>query len=65
LRAITVAAEDPASADAQALIAALSQTLAALTGGDGRSSFDVADVRGARARFVVARDVDGRALGCD
>ena len=62
--AVTVAAEDPAGADAQALMAALSQALAAITGSDGRASFDVEDVRGARARFAVARDAQGRALGC-
>jgi len=61
---ITVAAEDPAGADAQALMAALSQALAAITGSDGRASFDVEDVRGNRARFVVARDGQGRPLGC-
>jgi len=62
--AITVTVEDPAGADAQALMAALSRTLAAITGSDGRASFDVEDVRGPRARFVVARDAQGRALGC-
>ena len=62
--ALSVAAEDPAGADAQALMAALSQALAALTGSDGRASFDVEDVRGMRARFAVARDAQGRALGC-
>ena len=62
--ALVVAAEDPAGADAQALMAALSCTLAAITGSDGRASFDVDEVRGERARFVVARDAQGRALGC-
>jgi len=61
---VVVAAEDPAGTDAQALMAALSRSLAALTGSDGRASFDVEDVRGTRARFVVARDAQGRALGC-
>jgi ribosomal protein S18 acetylase RimI-like enzyme len=63
-RAVAVAVEDPASADAQALTAALSQTLAALTGSDGRASFDLADACGTRACFVVARDAAGRPLGC-
>jgi len=62
--AVTIAAADPASDDAQALMAALSQTLARLTGSDGRASFDVEDVRGDRARFAVARDARGRAVGC-
>jgi GNAT superfamily N-acetyltransferase len=61
---VTVASEDPAGADAQALMAALSQALAAITGSDGRASFDVEDMRGARARFAVARDAQGRPLGC-
>jgi GNAT superfamily N-acetyltransferase len=61
---IIVAAEDPAGAEAQALLAELSRTLARITGSDGRASFDVEDVRGERARFVVARDADGRPLGC-
>jgi ribosomal protein S18 acetylase RimI-like enzyme len=61
---LTVAAEDPAGTDARALMAALSKTLAEITGSDGRASFDVEDVRGARARFAIARDAQGRALGC-
>jgi ribosomal protein S18 acetylase RimI-like enzyme len=62
--AFTVAAADPASEDAQALMAGLSETLARITGSDGRASFDIEDVRGERARFVVARDAQGRAVGC-
>jgi GNAT superfamily N-acetyltransferase len=61
---ITVAFEDAAGADAQALVAQLSDTLTALTGASGQASFDVADVRGPRAGFALARDAQGRALGC-
>ncbi len=42
----------------------LSATLAAITGESGNSSFDLADVRTPNARFVVARDAHGRAVGC-
>jgi len=61
---IAVAAEDPAGADALALVAELSATLAALTCATGQASFDAADVLVPRACFAVARDADGRALGC-
>ena len=61
---ITLAFEDPAGADAQALIAELSRTLTAITGASGQASFDLADVRGARAGLALARDAHGRALGC-
>lgn len=61
---ITVAAEDPAGADALALVAELSAVLTALTGASGQASFDAADVRGPRACFALARDAHGRALGC-
>ena len=57
-------AEDPAGADALALVAELSAVLAALTGDTGQASFDVDDVRGPRACFALARDAQGRALGC-
>lgn len=60
----TVTREDPATADAQALIDELSDTLARITGDSGRASFDPGEVRGEKALFVVARDLDGRAVGC-
>ena len=59
-----VASEDPAGADALALVAELSAVLTTITGASGQASFDVSDVRTARACFAVARDLDGRALGC-
>jgi len=61
---IAVAGEDPRGSDALALVDELSDTLAAITGATGRASFDVADVLLPRACFAVARDDDGRALGC-
>ncbi|MHA4867130.1 GNAT family N-acetyltransferase [Duganella sp. PWIR1] len=61
---IQLAAEDPGSADSVALMAELSTALEAITGDGGRSSFDVEDVRGPMACFVVARDDSGAALGC-
>ncbi|MDL2354972.1 MAG: GNAT family N-acetyltransferase [Pseudomonadota bacterium] len=60
----TFRAEDPGSADAVALIDALSAALAALTGDSGRSSFAIDDVRAAGACFAVARDANGHAVGC-
>ena len=61
---IAVSAEDPAGADALALVAELSAALTAITGAGGQASFDVSDVRGPRACFALARDAHGRALGC-
>ena len=62
--AIEVSAEDPAGADALALMAELTAALTAITGDGGQASFDPADVRGPRACFALARDAHGRALGC-
>ena len=59
-----ISPEDPATPDASALLEALSETLASITGDSGRSSFDPHDVRGARSVFLVARDSAGRAVGC-
>ena len=61
---LTITAEDPGSPDARALVDELSDTLAALTGDPGRSSFDPDDVRHPRARFAVARDAQSRPVGC-
>lgn len=55
---------DPDHPDARALIAALSQRLAAITGSSGQASFDADDVRGPGAAFLLARDEQGRAIGC-
>lgn len=61
---IAVRAEDPTGADAIALVAELSAVLTAITGASGQASFDVSDVQGPRACFALARDAQGRALGC-
>lgn len=61
---IAVSAEEPDGADALALVAELSAVLTAITGASGQASFDVSDVRGPRACFALARDAQGRALGC-
>lgn len=55
---------DPDHGDARGLIAALSQRLAAITGSSGQASFDADDVRGPGAAFLLARDEEGRAIGC-
>lgn len=60
----SVAAADPGSPDALALIAELDAALHAITGDSGASSFDPNDVRGTRSVFLVARDAQGRPVGC-
>jgi len=59
-----VVAADPGEADSVALMAELDQTLQAITGDSGRTQFSAADVRGEAGCFAVARDAQGRALGC-
>ncbi len=61
---VNIINEDPASDTAASLIAALSATLATITGDSGAASFDPGDVRGSRARFVVARSAAGAPVGC-
>lgn len=61
---LRIRAEDPGTPDAAALIEELSSALEDITGDSGKSSFDADDVRAAGARFVVARDADGVAVGC-
>lgn len=62
---LTVAAVDPGAPDALALMEELSATLARITGDGGKASFDPDDVRNsAQARFVIARDTGGQAVGC-
>lgn len=59
-----IAAADPALPEAVALLDELSARLAAITGNSGRSSFDAADVRVPGALFVLACNVEGKAVGC-
>ncbi|NRR29482.1 GNAT family N-acetyltransferase [Oxalobacteraceae bacterium] len=61
---LAIVQEDPGSAAAQELIEELSAALADITGDSGKSSFDPDDVRGPRARFLLARNAAGLALGC-
>ncbi len=61
---VTVAAENPLSADASTLIEELSATLARITGDSGKASFDANDVRGPNACFLVARNLHGKPVGC-
>ncbi|MBV7535719.1 GNAT family N-acetyltransferase [Duganella sp. sic0402] len=56
--------EDPSAPDSRQLMEELSTALEAITGDSGRASFDVEDVRGPMACFVVARDSLGVAVGC-
>ncbi len=60
----TFTAVDPAHPQAVAMQAALSETLAALTGSSGQASFDAADVRGDGAVFLLACDDGGQPQGC-
>lgn len=59
-----IAAADPALPEAAVLLDELSNRLAAITGSSGRSSFDPEDVRVPGALFVLARNADGKAVGC-
>jgi GNAT superfamily N-acetyltransferase len=59
-----VAPADPAAPESVALMAELDGRLQAITGDSGRTGFSADDARGADARFAVARDAQGRALGC-
>ncbi|MBI3731640.1 MAG: GNAT family N-acetyltransferase [Burkholderiales bacterium] len=59
-----IAAADPALPEAAVLLDELSARLADITGSSGRSSFDAEDVRVPGALFVLARNADGKAVGC-
>ncbi len=61
---ITISNEDPLKPDSLALMSELSAVLQAITGSKGCACFDVHDVRVEGARFAVARNVDGVAVGC-
>jgi GNAT superfamily N-acetyltransferase len=59
-----IAPADPAQPQAIAMQAALSATLAAITGDSGQASFDAGDVRGDGAVFLLACDGSGQPHGC-
>lgn len=61
---IKVTASSIHSADAAQLIEELSATLESITGDSGKKSFNLDDVCVERACFAIARDGEGRALGC-
>jgi GNAT superfamily N-acetyltransferase len=61
---LTIRAEDPGLPDTAALLDELSAALAAITGDSGRSSFDPDGMHMAGALFAVARDDEGRPVGC-
>ncbi len=55
---------DPESLAAEKLMNELSDTLQAITGDSGRSSFDPADIGHPRGFFVIAYNSQQEALGC-
>ncbi len=55
---------DPESLAAAELMDELSDTLQAITGDSGRSSFDTADIKHPRGLFVIAYNNQQEALGC-
>ncbi|XLZ70370.1 GNAT family N-acetyltransferase [Massilia sp. SR12] len=59
-----VAAADPGTPEAQALLAELDGALQAITGDSGRTAFSADDARGAGGRFALARDAQGALVGC-
>lgn len=61
---ITIYEEDPYSTDAKQLMDELSDILEDITGSSGRGSFDPVDVCGSRAVFIIARNINGNAVGC-
>jgi GNAT superfamily N-acetyltransferase len=54
----------PFSPDAGALMEELSDRLQSITGDSGKNSFEPQDVCGERAVFVIARNEEGKAIGC-
>lgn len=61
---IIVAEESALSEDAGMLLAALSQTLKAITGSSGQGKFDAAAMAQPGCCFAIARDGAGNLLGC-
>lgn len=61
---VDITREDPASAAGTELLDELSDALSGITGSSGRASFDASDVQVANARFVIARDAQGKLAGC-
>lgn len=61
---IEIGPENPRSRDASDLMEELSAFLLAMTGSSGEHSFSTEDVEGSRSVFAVARDPEGKAVGC-
>ncbi|WP_231568845.1 GNAT family N-acetyltransferase [Pantoea rodasii] len=61
---ITIEPADPFSPESQHLIEQLSAQLAAITGNNGKSHFSAEALEAERAVWVLAKDEQGRAVGC-
>ncbi len=61
---VIIAEVNPYDPDALGLLEELSESLEAITGSSGKSSFDLSDVCQSRSLFVIARDHTGEAIGC-
>jgi ribosomal protein S18 acetylase RimI-like enzyme len=61
---VTIAAADPDSPDARALITELGAELTRVTGHFTAWSYSPDDAHAPRSTFVIARDANGRAVGC-
>jgi Acetyltransferases len=64
LKSFIITAESPYSSDAILLLDELSKCLQDITGDSGKNSFDANDVCNDRAIFVIARNQNGKAIGC-
>lgn len=56
--------ENPESEEAKILLNELSVSLAEITGNNGKTSFDISDVYVPRSLFVIARNIENKAVGC-
>ncbi|KJV48827.1 acetyltransferase [Pantoea sp. BL1] len=61
---ITIEPADPFAPESQRLIEQLSTELAAITGNNGRSHFSAEAIDAKRSIWVLAKDQQGRAVGC-
>lgn len=61
---ITIESADPLAPESQRLIEQLSKELAAITGNNGKSHFNAEALNERRSIWVLAKDQQGRAVGC-
>lgn len=61
---ITLEKSDPFSSESQLLIELLSTELAAITGDNGKSNFTVEAMSDDKALWVLAKNSQGKAIGC-